>query len=126
MSSEGALTVEDFMILFGNILNQNFSELRGMLVTQSIKLQKLEKMVKAQQKENVDVSKLEESSGITTTPEAFIVPEEQFAKELKQDYMQVPSTSTPKPKRNRADDDLDNNEEGAQSPYGESRSCVCH
>lgn len=109
MSNEGELTLEDFMIHFGSVLSQNFGELRGMLVTQAVKLQKLENMIK-------DLKKRQE--GYVETPEEQVVPEEQFAKDLKQENKH-PATSTPK--RGSVDADLDEEE---VSPYGESISVV--
>jgi hypothetical protein len=116
MSDEGVLTIEDFMVHFGNVLNQNFGELRGMLVTQAVKLQKMENLVK-QLKAKQNGEELEELSA--ASPEVFVMPEEQFAKGLKQENKKVPTTSTPKSKRNSDDAaEFDENDEVTTSPYG--------
>lgn len=110
------------MIHFGNILNQNFSELRGILMTQAVKLQKLENMVKelmTQQKETESEEPEAEEEELIRSPE--VIPEEkQFEDELKQDNNELPTTSTPKMKRKSADADMDDNDDAAANPYGES------
>jgi hypothetical protein len=120
MSIEGALTMEDFMVHFGTVFSQNFGELRGMLVNQAVKLQKLDNMVKQmqtqlQEKISETVESVEEVSAPSPPPpEELVVPEEQFTKGLKQEHKEIPSTSTPNPKRKTANLDDDD----VSSQYG--------
>lgn len=123
MSNDGVLTIEDFMIHFANVLNQSFGELRGILLVQAVKLQKLENMLKElQSKQAVKTEAAAEEEEVTTeASEEHEVPEKQLGEGLKQVVKQFPVTSTPKPKRRSTDADMDEHDDSAISPYGEKQ-----
>ena len=121
--------MEDFMVHFNNILCHNFGELRAIMANQSIKLQKVENMLKELKKpvkEEDDESKEESDQDAkpadhsalveeSIDPTGNIVKEEKLIDDL-QYQKSMPITSTPKPKRSTKNADLDDDLE--TSPYG--------
>lgn len=112
-----SLTMEDFMVHFNNILCHNFGELRGILANQSVKLQKIENMLKELEKPIQPDEESDEDPVVegNIDPTVNIKKEANLTENLK-DLEPLPITSTPKPKRNSKNADLD--DELETSPYG--------